>query len=54
MKAFNLHVGLEGGAEKEACIGRQEGTRSSGNKRAEAQKRRERQRDWGAPMRVKK
>lgn len=38
MKAFNRHVGLEGSAEKEACIRGQEGTRSSGNKQAKAEK----------------
>lgn len=38
MKLFNLHVGLEGSAEKEACIRGREGTRNSGNRQAEAQK----------------
>lgn len=37
MKAFNRHVGLEGSAEKEACIRGQKGTRSRGNKQAEAE-----------------
>lgn len=52
MKAFNLHVGVRGGAEKEACIGRRERTRGSGNKQAEAQKRRGRQGDGRVTMRL--
>lgn len=38
MKAFNLHVGVGGCAEKEACIGRREGTRSGGSKREKEEK----------------
>lgn len=35
MKAFNLHVGLESSAEKEACVERQEGTRGNRSKQAD-------------------